>query len=47
MNHYRTGRLWAELHPDGDRVAMAAETGFAPGTALEVHDARTGELIWE
>lgn len=47
MNHYRTGRLWAELHPDGDRVAMAAETGFSPGTALEVHDARTGELIWE
>jgi WD40 repeat protein len=46
MNHY-TERLWAVLHPDGDRVAMTAESGFTPGLAIEVHDARTGDLVWE
>src|SRR5690606_16707668 len=41
------GRLWAVLHPDGDRVALTAEHVYAPATALEVRDAATGELEWE
>lgn len=46
MNH-GAQRLWAVLHPDGDRVAMAAENVYFPGPALEVHDAGTGHLVWE
>jgi DNA-binding SARP family transcriptional activator/WD40 repeat protein/energy-coupling factor transporter ATP-binding protein EcfA2 len=46
MNH-KTGRLQAVLHPDGTRVAMSAESVFEPSLALEVHDARTGDLLWE
>jgi DNA-binding SARP family transcriptional activator/WD40 repeat protein len=41
------GRLWAVMDPGGDRVAMTAEHVYDPGTALEVRDARSGELEWE
>ncbi|SOC56883.1 BTAD domain-containing putative transcriptional regulator [Ornithinimicrobium cerasi] len=46
MNHF-ANRLTAVLHPDGARVAMTGETGYEPALALEVHDALTGDLVWE
>ncbi|WP_342454490.1 nSTAND1 domain-containing NTPase [Ornithinimicrobium cryptoxanthini] len=46
MDH-KTNRLQAVLHPDGTRVAMSAESVYEPSRALEVHDAQTGELVWE
>lgn len=47
MDHYAPDRLWAVLHPDGGLVAMTAEHGYSPAPAIEVHDARTGDLVWE
>lgn len=48
MNHRSaTTRLWAVLHPDGTRIAMTGESAVQPASALEVHDARTGALVWE
>lgn len=46
MNHF-ANRLWAVLRPDGTRVAMTAESAYQPALAVEVHDARSGDLIWE
>ncbi|GGK57157.1 BTAD domain-containing putative transcriptional regulator [Ornithinimicrobium pekingense] len=41
------GRLWAVLHPEGDRVAMTAEHAYQPADGIEVRDPRTGALVWE
>ncbi|WP_122263008.1 BTAD domain-containing putative transcriptional regulator [Ornithinimicrobium cerasi] len=46
MNHF-TNRLAAVLSPDGSRIAMTGESRGEPALALEVHDALTGDLVWE
>ncbi|NLG20653.1 MAG: hypothetical protein GX555_04360, partial [Actinomycetales bacterium] len=46
MNHF-TNRLMAVLNSAGTLVAMSGENAQEPALAIEVHDARTGDLVWE